>query len=305
MNAETYAETFLADLNAHDQNAPRTQQANARILGFSDIGMCSERARRFIAGDEFTDVPDKTSARIGTWVDEGLKKIRADANPRLLLDLNVQATLPSGLRIPGHPDEVDPDIPLVCDYKTVDGLAGVRRLGAGTKHRIQRALQYLACLQTGVFTSEDGYVANIYLDRSGKDTGVHVDMRPWVEERDWIDYADAWYLRVLEAAQNGRPAEREEHLPLCRSFCPFFSACRGADQAADVELDDSLSEIVALYAEADTTEKQGKALKAALRSDLLGLTGRIGKYHVRTSTDGKLTVAPLKAESLRSHDVAV
>lgn len=294
MNADTYAADFLTDLRQADEISPRHAQSDARVLGFSDIGGCEERYRRFLAGEPFTDTPEKMAAWVGTWVDTGIKQVRQRANPHLLMDVRVQATLPSGLRIPGHPDEINPDTPLVIDYKTADGLAAVRRLGPSTKHRIQRALQYLACLQSGVFTSEDGYVGNLYLDRSGNDTDVHVDLRPWREERDWIEYADQWYLRVLRHVQKGTPADRTEHLPICRRYCPFFSACRGADQQSDEPLDGTVAELAALYAEADSKEKQAKALKEALRADLLGLTGRTSTHHVRTSSDGKLTVSVLR-----------
>lgn len=299
MNPDTYAAGFLADLHEADATSPRHQQSQARVLGFSDMGGCPERARRTLAGEPFTDTPDKTAARIGTYIDTGLKQTRAAARPHLMFDTRVQATLPSGLRIPGHPDEIDPTIPLVIDYKSKDGLAAVRRLGPSDKDRIQRALQYLACLQSGVFTSEDGYVGNLYIDRAGNDKGVVVDIRPWREERTWVEVADVWYLDVLRHVNSGQAAERTEHGPICRLYCPFFSACRGADQMADERLDD-LAELIALYAEADREQKKGEALKAALRPDLLGLTGRTQTHHIRTSKDGKLLVT-----ALPSADVAV
>lgn len=293
MTPERYAQRFLADLTTADLTDPRTEQAEARILGFSDIGGCPEQARRFLNGDPFTDLPDLTAARIGKWVDAGIKEIRKAANPNLLTDLEVSCTLPSGIRITGHPDEVDPNTPIVVDYKTKDGIAAVRRTGPDEQQRIQRALQYYACLQSGVFTSEDGWVGNAYLDRSGKDPDVYVDLEPWSEAKIWVERADTWLLEVLHAKERGVHAERTKYLPFCQRYCRFFTACRGADLLDGEQIDGALAEMIALYHEADRKEKAGKELKAALRSDLLGLNGTTAEHVIKTSSDNKLTVTPL------------
>lgn len=301
MTPDTYRERFLTDLDTADANSPRTQQSHARVLGFSDIGGCPEAGRRFLAGDPFTDTTDMTAARVGNWMDAGLKKVREDANPHLLLDLRVECLLPSGIRIKGHPDEVDPTVPLVVDYKSKDGLAGVRRTGPSDQHRMQRALQYLACLQAGVFATEDGWVGNIYFDRSGHDPVPYVDLQPWKQEKVWVERADAWVLDALRHAQNGTPAERTEYRPFCERFCRFFSACRGADVYDELLIEGTKADLIALYHEAHTQEKQGKALKEALREDLLGLSGVTATHSIRTSSDNKLSVAVLDD----SADIAV
>jgi hypothetical protein len=294
MSPDTYAADFLADLHAVEQASPRTQQSHARVLGFSDVGGCPERGRRFLSGEPFSSQTDMTAARVGNWVDAGLKQVRNAQRPHLLTDLRVSCTLPSGIQLTGHPDEVDPSVPLVIDYKSKAGLSGVRRNGSDDEHRIQRALQYLACLQSGVFTSDQGWVGNIYFDRSGKDPEPVVEIVPFQEEKHWIDRADEWLLDVLAHVESGTQAERTKYLPFCERFCPFFATCRGADLYDGEVYAGQIPTLARIYADADSTEKAAKELKAALRDDLLGLNGVTDAHRIRTSSDNKLTVTLLE-----------
>ncbi len=299
LSADDYAHSFSFDLDAAEVLSDRSAQTDRRELGFSDALGCPEEKRLLLSGHPFTDSPDLTSARVGNWVDAGVKTARLAARPHLLTAVRVPVKLPSGRVLWGAPDEVDPTEPSVTDVKTVDGLSAVRRTGPSEQQRAQRVLQYEACLQSGILTSDEGVVRNVWLDRAGNDQGCHVQQDLFLEQRHYLTIVDEWLDDVEYHVRHKQQAEKAKPLPFCRRYCKFFTACRGADSVQGEWITGETAEKVALYAEAVETEKQAKALRDSLRSELLGLTGRSASHAVVTThVNGKtpydtLSVTPL------------
>lgn len=285
LSAEDYAATFSADLAAADRSAPRSLLSASGQVGISDLGGCSEKVRRMIAKTPATDSPSGRAAMIGNALDRMFKTARQKANPHLLFDVPVQLTLPNGAVVPGTVDEVDPDEPSATDYKSKDGLADVRKAGPDLQNRFQVHNYYAALIQAGT-VPEGGVVRLIYFDRSGSDPNDVVFQEPF----SWavVKQSSDWLEAVIEAHKAGDEASKDRPRPFCRRFCEFFSTCRGPELAAGTISIPRIAQMVNLYAEADEMQKQGTAIKAALRDDLAGVTGRTDKAElVSTSVNGK------------------
>lgn len=275
---DEYAQQFTFDLSVYDLLSPRSQHGDDGGVGASSFG-CREEMRFILTKAERTDSPDKTAALIGGYIDAGVKAARKAANPGLIVDAEYLCTLPNGFSFPVHPDEVDPDEPSVTDLKTKNGLKAIRRGFADEQHRIQRHLQYLAAHQAGV-VPPDGIVRNVFIDRSGADPHAHVEQEKF--DPAVVEQATEFVNDVLYAIKHGERARQDRPRYFCKQFCPFFTACRGDEIAAEDEpiTDERLARMVAAYAEADTQEKQAKALREALRADLSGLTGVTGTHRI-------------------------
>jgi hypothetical protein len=299
LSAEDYSLLFAFDLEAVEILSDRSGQTDRRELGFSDVLGCPEQKRLLLSGAPFTDSPDLTAARIGNWVDAGVKKARLAARPWLLTDLRIPVTLPSGRVLWGAPDEIDPEEPSATDYKTVDGLSAVRRMGPSDAQRAQRVLQYEAALQNGLITSDQGVVRNAWLDRSGNDRGVYTQQDLFLDERHWLVTVDEWLHDVEYHVKHAQQAEKTKPLPFCRDYCQFFTVCRGADSVQGEWIVGETALKVELYDEAQKTEKAATKLKESLRSELIGLTGRSATHAVVTThingktPHDKLTVTAL------------
>lgn len=286
MTPEEYAQSFTFDLLLDDMGRGRSQQTDARQLGMSDLGGCREYVRRFTLNHPFTDAPKRLPAMLGTWIDSSLKDARKAANPSLIVDAEVMLTLDlpgfPGLRIMGHPDEIDPDEPSVTDYKTKDndGLAYIRRAGTQLNHRYQRHLYYAACVESGLLPAE-GIVRNIYLDRSGKDPEPFVEQEPY--DPAVVAEASDWLASVLYGVEH-EPNEvltRDTPEPVCRDYCPFYTACRGFDYGG--ELEPVQVEAARIYLEADALVKKWEPVRAGAKAVLVGASGTLDGITVRST----------------------
>lgn len=268
---------------AHAQaNAPRTLQADSRVLGMSDLGGCREYIRATIAGDPGSEPGGlKMAAYAGTAIGD---KIEADVKAalahaatqrRVTLELDVDGTkvMVSGSSdlffLEPYEDEVlgllDPG---VLDLKSRDGLAEVRREGASFKERVQISGYLVAAIQEG-FLQTDAIGVLLFFDRSGKDRGFHT----WT-----IDYAGA--LRILEAAKarlgevaaslaTARHAPRDEPESWCWNVgCRFYAACwTGYQPTGAIEHEREL-DAVRRYTEARRDQKDVVKRLDAAKADL-------------------------------------
>lgn len=281
MDADDYAADLAATLRAWDATRPRHGQRRGGTLGVSDIGGCHEHARRILQGDPASDVPQSLAAQMGTAIHAEIAAARQWANPRLICEQELAVTLPSGVRVVGHPDEIDPDEPSVTDWKTTDydGLARVRRYGCSDQQRYQRHLYYAAAHQAGL-VPEEGTVRNVWLDRSGRDPHPHVEQEPY--DAAVVAEADNWLADVVYAARHGEESLRDRHYDWCREFCEFFTACRlPVSTPEEVVTDEQLVASAEVFAEAAALRREWERVEAAARRDLEPL---------RTGTDGDVTV---------------
>lgn len=235
ITANGYAAAMASALDAHSALEGRTLQPG---LGVSDIGYCSSKALWKHQGVAPTDAPQSRSAAHGTELHKLFVAARKDARPGLLHEVALDITLPSGLVITGHADEIDPDEPSVTDFKTVADEAAMtvlRREGSTEQQQWQRQLYYLGAVQAGL-VPRDGLVRNWWADRAGQTNWGHVEQEPF--DMAYVHQADEWLQAVLYAAQHGEEVPREKHHDLCRAQCPWFTHCRAGLTTDDFEVTD-------------------------------------------------------------------
>lgn len=282
MSPADYAAAFLGDLHAADADRPRSNQSQRGALGVSDVGVCRERARRKIMGSPRSTMLTPMSAMVGTWVDAGVRAARKASNPALIVDAEFHVKLPSGEVLPGHPDEIDPTEPSICDVKTVDGLSAVRRSGPDEQQQFQRHLYALGALQNGlVHDAESLIVRNVWVDRSGRHNDVHVQQEPFDEGQ--VQRASEWLADVTYACDNGEEASKDKPAQWCFACCEYAGSCR-RDYLGGAELTDpTLVGAVLAYEEARTLGKELELVKEDAARMLRGVDGTVGDLSVRST----------------------
>jgi len=285
INAEEFALAFMFDLEAYSNSSPRTAQKDAGGIGASDLGGCRQRVAYTLRQVVPTDAPSKWAAVVGTAVDEYAKKARKAARPWLLHDVRMKVTLPNGLSFWCSGDEIDPQEPSYTDVKTKAELAAIRRLSAGEQPRWQRHVCYLAAHQNGHVPAE-GIVRNIFLDRSGRDDHPHVEQEPF--DMDVVLEAQSWLEDAVYAAEHGEDAMRDWPRTMCEQYCEFCTRCRGSEPVVEEFLTGDRARALAEFVTARDQRKEAEAAESALRSELLGVTGRSATHWVRsTVSNGK------------------
>jgi hypothetical protein len=263
LSPDEWAASFTAALDTYEALRPRTSQ---KTLGISSLGHCASLAGFVMAGTEPTDAPTGRQAMAGTAFHEMVVKARGAWNPKLLLDLEVTATLPSGAKVIGHPDEIDPDEPSVTDVKTVsdeDALRALRRTGSSRQQQWQRHVYYLAAAQAGLVPPE-GTVRNVWIDRAGQAEWVYVEQEPFSMEV--VLDADRWMEDVAYAQRHGELLPQDKPFNWCQRFCEYFSACRAGQAHPDATITDpEFIRAAALVYEGRQEEKEAKAAVATGR----------------------------------------
>lgn len=278
-------------VSQHSMGSARTAQSLDNRLGASEIGMCREYLRNVIVGTERVEEPRVPwAAFIGTALGDAIESAVV-AEYGVNAQASVVATLPSGLTIPGHIDlyeeyewdeeeyagQIDRVVTnpgWVGDLKAKDGIRLIRTIkDCDRGHLFQIRLYHLALVQIGMIT-KDAPAFLIYVDRSGKDPVPSVIEVPTGD--DYIAEIDSWIDDVVYAVKHGEQASRDRDYSWCEVACPFFWACRGADEhhaaGALVEDEEHLSRIKS-YQDGKAMEKEGKALAEEARDALAGVAG--------------------------------
>lgn len=277
MTPEDYAVGFVIDLTLADQVTPRAAQDDNGVLGASSFG-CREQMRRILVKAPKTDSPKMMPALLGSYVDAGLKAARGAANPKLLLAEELPLDLANGHRILVHPDEVDQDEPSVTDYKAPGSLAAIKRGFADERYRRQRHLQYAAAFQNGLVPPQ-GITRNLFVDRSGKDETPHVEQEPF--DPAVVTEATDFLSDVLYAVDNDETAQKDTPRHVCKDYCAWFTACRGAEIETPQILDPILVERLTAFFEAKQRKDEAEALMKDLRGmGLEGLTGQSSTHRI-------------------------
>ena len=267
MTPEEYAITFMAQLQGADSRTSRSQQTSMRRIGPSDL-ICRERVRRILTGIPKTDSVASTAALMGTFIHTGISEYRHGEG--LLHDIEVEITLPSGLQLTGHADEVDTINNEVTDFKTATDLAYRKRAGAEDSHIRQVHLYALGLLQAGIL-KENPTVRLCYIDRSGREP------EPWVWQIEYepnvIAAADEWLTDVQYAIENKEEASRDWPVGMCRRFCPWYSSCRPEDNGGLPVNDPKIIEAANIYLEASEDEAEAKRVKEQARHMLKDADG--------------------------------
>jgi hypothetical protein len=281
MDAETYAMHAHLMLRNYDDSRPRSKQTQAHRLGVSDVGSCENYAVLLTRETPFTDSPPRGQAIMGTFIHEGLAKAKAHANPSLILDAEVTITMPNGVVLEGHPDEIDPEENSVTDDKTVDGVALMRRTGPTEQQQYQVGLYALGCVQQGLLDGSKPLTVRLaYWDRLGKDDTPHVWQHTLASEQEliaWLAPATLWIENVIYAVQHGEEGSRDKSVDWCAAACRYYSVCRLPNLP---EVDELITEpeVVAAakaYKDGHALEKEGAALKRSSKAVLDGRSGII------------------------------
>lgn len=223
---------ILEAVRVHQNNAPRTQQSDKRILGPSELGGCREYIRASIAGDQKAPATRvKWAAFLGTVTGDAIEDaIRAEMKDAVTQE-RVTVTLPSGIRATGSLD-FRIGRGLIGDLKSKSGLADIMADGPSLKNLIQISAYLVGSIQADI-VDPDAIASLVYFDRSGDEKRMYVFS---------IDVDDAWYFlevadkrlaEISEAMAAGVTQSylRDEPESWCfHTQCPFYNACWGSEE---------------------------------------------------------------------------
>lgn len=289
---------FYEAIQTMSRTSVRSQQAGRFQIGISDLGFCPERTRRMLGGQRPDDT-DVLPAWIGTALGDHAEQAWKARHPEAIIQAEVTVEFileidgrRFSVSIPGHPDIVMRE-GILIDVKTDYGLADSEKLGPSRQQQYQRHCYGKAAFDAGLFdpgvTLDSVRVANVWIDRSGQDRAVHVDMETLdlgvVEEaRDWLE--DVIYHQVRgEAAQKVPPRD------MCYVVCGFAADCRGFDTDVEglIEDPETLTRI-AMYVQGRDLEREGRRLKEQAKVHLKGVRGVTGTHLVRSTDVGEAYV---------------
>lgn len=282
---QALATDIYAAIQTAANHTDRGEQARSFRAGVSDLGYCSERLRRMLD----RQVPDETDmllAWIGTALGDALEDAVVAAFPGAIKQAETTTTLLGDTRtydVLGHPDLILPEEGILLDGKTSYGLALARRLGADRQKQFQRHCYAAGAHDAGLFGDRplsEVMVGNVWLDRSGVQRGVHVDLEPFNDAV--LHEAAMWLDEVVNAFIEGRPAEKEPAREVCETTCGFFKDCRAFDtDVTGLLTDPEHLAAVDLYLEGKQLSKTGKAHQEEAKSVLRMVGGSTGTHTVR------------------------
>jgi hypothetical protein len=281
------ADQIYDAIQADSNFSERSQQSADFRIGISDLGYCSEKVRRMLAGIP-EPVTDKLPAFIGTAIGDYAERAIVK---HLWPDAICQATVSVDLvgergtfTVTGHPDLVVPSGFLV-DVKTSRGLAVPRRNGPSQQQQFQRHCYALGAWEKGLFGDldlDEIQVANVWIDRAADYREVHVHAEPF--NRDVVIQAGFWVDDLVYAYLHDEEARKEPPLTVCENTCGHFADCRIGDAltgAAGLVDDPDVVTAAQVYKDGLAMESAGRKLKDEAKANLVGITGSTGKYAIR------------------------
>jgi hypothetical protein len=280
------ADSVYAAIQRASNFSERSQQSQDFRIGISDLGWCSEKVRRMVAG--IPEPPtDKLPAFAGTALGDHIERACLAAWPHALVQQDVAVTLHGDggdYRVGGHPDMILPEGKLI-DFKTSRGLGKARRSGPDQQQQFQRHCYALGAWEGGLFHEsvkgpEEVQVANVWMDRSCDERELWVDMEPF--SWDVIDQAAMWVDDLVYSYRNDMEARKEPAREICAKTCGHFPTCRALD--TDVQgllTDDGVLLAVDMYREGLALEKRARKLKDEAKETLNGVAGSTGKFSIR------------------------
>jgi len=241
--------------------------------------------------DEQVEPPtNMVKAFIGTALGDYVERAYAKAHPDAMTQVNLQVSVTIAGReflIPGHPDIVHGK--RVLDVKTTAGLTMATNHGANNQQQWQRMLYGLGAWQAGLLGEipiEDVEVGNIWLDRTGDEERVQVQVVPF--DMAVVDEAIEWLESVVYAYTHNEVAMKEPARPVCYKMCGFAADCRGLDTDVTGLIDDEdIIHAVALHLDALDRAKQAEKDKREAKSIFKDITGNVfvkdSAYSIRST----------------------
>lgn len=117
------AATVYGAIQSASNYSERSQQSADYRIGMSDLGYCSEKVRRMLAGIP-EPVTDKLKAFIGTALGDHAERACLAVWPHAIVQAEVVVALTGDrgtYNVGGHPDLILPE-GLVIDFKSAGGL---------------------------------------------------------------------------------------------------------------------------------------------------------------------------------------
>lgn len=303
------AKRIYSAMQDFSQHSDRGLQAQAFRVGVSDLGYCSERVRRML-DQQVPDDTDMLKAFLGTAIGDHVEQaIEKHFDSEVIRQAEVTLTLQVGERtfeVPGHPDLVLPEENVVLDAKTSDGLALARRMGADQQKQFQRHGYGKAAFDAGLLPNAKSYddviVGNVWIDRSGDEQEVHVELVPL--DLEVIAASAAWLDEVIYAFIHKTEAQKEPAREVCAVTCGFFGVCRAYDtDVSGLLTDPGVLEAINMYREGLALEKQGKALKDQAKPALKGVQGSTGTVMLRWTHINETEVPATKRRGYDKIDI--
>src|SRR5262245_2273744 len=282
--ADELATTVYDAIKQFDREKPRSKQTENFVVGISELGFCSERTRRMLAG--ITPEPtDNIAAFIGTAIGDYIEQAVCHRFPDAQRQVEISTQLHGDqgtYTLMGPPDLLFPGWGIL-DVKTTHGLEIVRRTGPNQQQQFQRHCYALGAWNAGLFPGlelDELQVANVWFDRAGDDKSCHVQIEPFSAEQ--VERAAYWLDEVVYAYVRGGEAQKEPPRTLCENYCGHFKDCRAGDTDAEglITYPVYLS-AVEMYREATELEREGRQLKAQAKAHLRGVQGSTGAFAVR------------------------
>jgi len=279
------AEDFYDAMMAMSAGSERSQQSAEFRVGVSDLGFCSERTRRML-DQQVPNEHDYLLAWIGTALGDHAEQAYLARHPECIRQAEVTVSLTGDQHtyvLTGHPDILDPNNHRVIDVKTDYGLTTIERTGPTDQMKYQRNLYAKGAWEAGLLGDcalEDVQVANVWIDRSGIEKRLHVQMEPF--DPMLVDEAARWLDDVVYAFKQGEEARKEPPREMCAVVCGFFDVCRAYD--TDVQgliTDSTVLSAVDMYREGLDLEKRAKKLKDEAKQHLVGISGSTGEHLIR------------------------
>lgn len=287
------AEHFYAALQDATKSTDRSRQAQGFQLGVSDLGFCSERARRQMLEIEPDDV-DMLLAWLGTAIGDAAEQAFLARFPHCIKQAEVMLKLPGEHReyeMLGHPDLIDPVNGVLIDVKTDYGLTIIANTGPSDQQQYQRHCYAKAAWEEGFFpnhTLDQIRVANVWIDRAGIDRRVHVNMEPYDEQ--WVFRAGEWFEEVIYSyleTKAGREtiARKEPPREMCKVVCGFYESCRAYDtDVSGLLTDPTVLHALKIYVEGMKMKRIGGRLQDEGKEHLRGIDGTDGTHMLRWVT---------------------
>lgn len=288
------ADAFYDAINTASRTTPRSQQAGLFQVGVSDLGFCPERTRRMLAG-QTPEPTDLLPAWIGTELGRGLEEAWIALHPDWVRQAEVAVDFKIligadqyQVRVPGHPDLIDPTGGLMLDVKTTYGLADAERNGPSRSQQFQRHLYGVGAWNAGLFAPgielADVRVGNVWIDRSAVERRAHVNIEPL--NLDVVAEAQEWLEDVVYHLVNDQEAEKVPPRDMCAKVCGYFEPCRGGDTDVEGLIEDpEWVRFLELYREGQRLESDGKKFRAMAKAHLEGVRGTVmlqeGLFSVR------------------------
>lgn len=280
------AEWSYAAIQEMSRYSDRSQQSAEFRFGVSDLGWCAEKSRRML-DRQVPEEEELLTAWLGTAIGDAFETAVKRKDPSAIIQSEVTITLQGEERtyeLTGHPDIILPGEGLLLDGKTKFGLSTIEKTGPSLNQQFQRHVYAKAAWEAGLFSGgyrlDDLKVGNVWIDRSGQEKRVHVQIEPYNEE--YVRHAGEWLDSVVYAYLHGEEAEKQPPREMCAVTCGFFRVCRAYD--TDVEgllTDPEVLASVDLIDQARKLESTARKMKAEAQNNLKGITGSTGRFSVR------------------------